>query len=188
MSYWTTLGAAVLFILVLSIDLFACGFGYGASKTHVPFRKVLVINLIGSFVMAAGMICGHYLGEMLNKDIAMWLSFAFLFGLGIYKILYWFFTRKTCPVKKVSLIAWSETIVFGIILSIDGFVVGVGATIDSFEIAFIVTAFVISLFSDHVVFWLGQFFGAKVTEHICLNLSWISGAFLMIIATVGLFW
>ena len=182
-----TFGAAILLLLVVSIDLFVCGFGYGTSKIHVPFKKVLVINIIGSIMIGIGLFVGYWIGSQFNNGFASWLAFGILFGLGLFKFFAWLITKNKKQCRAIRLITWRETIVLGIVLAADGLVVGIGATVDSFGLAFICTVIALSLVTDHLVFWLGQSMGKKVTKRIKLDLSWLSGTLLMILAVVGIF-
>jgi len=187
MNYLTALGAAAVFMIIVSTDLLVCAFGYGVSKIHVPFRKVMVINLIGSLMIGTGLFVGYYIGSLLDDVVANGLAFGVLFGLGLFKITGWFLNRKKATDKKMRPITWAETIVLAVVLSFDGLAIGFGATIDDFGLAFILTVLVMSLVTDMFVFALGQRIGKRITKNTKLDLSWLSGALLMMLATVGLF-
>ena len=94
MNYIAVLGAAAVFTVIVSTDLFVCGLGYGSGRTRVPFRKVLLINIIGSVMIGIGLFAGQYIGSLLNEKVTNWLAFGVLTGFGLFKIGQWFFTRK----------------------------------------------------------------------------------------------
>jgi len=187
MNYLPILGAALIFIIIVSVDLFVCGFGYGASKIHVPFRKVLVINIIGTVMIGIGLFAGYFLSSVLNESIATWLAFGVLFGLGLYKVAEWFFVKRKTPAKEIRPISWRETIILAVALSLDGLAIGIATTVDNWGLVFIITVLSLSLITDIVFFTLGQRLGKRAIKNIKLDLAWISGVLLMGLAIVGLF-
>ena len=186
-------GVVIGFVLVISLDLFACGFGYGTGKNRVPPTKIFVINLMGTVVIGAGLFFGYFLSPHIDCTITEWLSFGILFCFGFLKLAQWLLTKfrntkKENPAQPTDIKAftWRETFILGIALSLDGFAVGFGATIATMGLPFIIAAIVLSLVTDPLVFALGQKIGGKVKERIHLDLSWLSGAILIVIAIVGL--
>ncbi|MCL2228258.1 MAG: manganese efflux pump [Firmicutes bacterium] len=178
---WVVIG----FILVISVDLFACGFGYGTGKNKVPPSKIFVINLLGTIVIGAGLFSGYLLRPIIDPEITKWVSFGILFCFGIIKLTQWFVSRGEQNTENTKF-TWRETFAIGIALSFDGFAVGFGATIASLGLPFIIAAIVLSLITDPLVFAVGQYIGGKVKERTTIDLSWLSGVILMIIAIVGL--
>ena len=184
MGYIGILGSALLFMLVISIDLFVCGLGFGLGKVHVSFRKVILINLIGTFMIGVGLFAGYYLRSFISESAVEWIAFSVLFGLGLYKVVQWCCKKENT--ETVRPITWPEACILGIGLSLDGMAIGLGVTIGNMGMSFIVTAIVLSLVTDPLVFAIGQFVGKRLTKRARLDLSWLSGALLVMIATVGL--
>ena len=181
MRYIEILGAALIFVLIVSFDLFVFGFSYGVSKVHVPTRKVFIINILGSIIMGAGMLSGFFLGHVFQGKIAIWISFGAFLGLGLFKIIGWLASsnKESAPVKPIS---WTETVMLGVLLSIDEFIIGLGGAIANPGLAFILTTILLSIIAGHVVFTCGQFAGKKLTAKTQLNLSWVSGVAMLVMA------
>jgi putative Mn2+ efflux pump MntP len=178
--------SAVIFVLVVSIDLFACGFAYGANNIKVPFKKVLVINVTGKVLVGAGLFAGYFLGGLMADEVGIWLGFSILFTLGLIKTIQWYLTRK--KINKVARqISWREAFVLGALLSFDGLAAGLGVTISDMPFSFIFIVLGISLISDQLVFSGSRYLGQKVTKKANLNLGWLCGVTLMTVAVCKLF-
>jgi len=179
--------AAVIFVLIVSIDLFACGLAYGASKVRVPFTKVLAINLVGKVMVGASLFAGYYLGELVPTAVGIWLGFSVLVTVGIVKVIQWYLTRNKPFTPNANGISWYEAIILGIVLSLDGDAMAFGATMTDMPMMFIFAVLGIALISDQVVFLASQYLGGKFTKKANLNLGWLSGVIIIAVATAKLF-
>jgi len=178
--------SAVIFVLIVSIDLFACGFAYGANNIKVPFKKVLVINVTGKVLVGAGLFTGYFLGGLMPDEVGIWLGFSILFTLGLVKAVQWYLTRK--KINTVArCITWREAIILGALLSFDGLAAGLGVTISDMPLSFIFIVLGLSLVTDQLVFSGSRYLGAKVTKKANLNLGWLCGVVLMTVAIIKLF-
>jgi len=75
-----------LLVFVLGVDALVCSFSYGVSKIRIPFKSLLVINLITLLLLAFGVMIARFLGEFLPPTFVYVLSFLILFTLGLSKI------------------------------------------------------------------------------------------------------
>jgi len=173
------IGVALIFVLVVSVDLFACALAYGTSKVHVSFFKVLVINIMGKIMITGGLVAGYFLGNVVPDVVSVWVCFAILFALGIVKL----FTKQDTDKQSIS---WFEVLTLGVVLSVDGAVTAIGATMVNMPIAFIFAVLGISLVTDQAVFIGGQKLGNRITKKANLNLGWLSGVILITVAMVKL--
>ncbi|MCL2521417.1 MAG: manganese efflux pump [Erysipelotrichales bacterium] len=206
---------AWVLVLAVGIDAFACSFGYGTSKVKIPFKSVMIINLVCTALLSVGLFFGALLGNFLTDSIAGWISFAILFSLGVFKIFdstikkiirkrngvnkevkFTFFNLQFLlkvyadPVEADSddskELAPKEAAPLAIALGLDGlsvgFGIGIGITIAN---AFLIVG--LSLFTDIILVIFGCFLGNRLAKKISLDLSWLSGVILIIIAFVGLF-
>jgi len=178
--------SAVIFVLIVSIDLFTCGFAYGANNIKVPFKKVAAINLTGKVLVGAGLFTGYFVGGFLADRVAVWLGFGILFTLGLVKSVQWYLTRK-----KINTVArqitWRESIILGALLSFDGLAAGLGVTISDMPLSFIFIVLGLSLITDQLVFSGSRYLGAKTTKKANLNVGWLCGVTLMTVAVTKLF-
>jgi len=174
----TILSALVLAVIV-SIDTFASGFGYGASKTKVPLRHIVVIDIIGSILLGSGLLLGFLVGHLVHTDITKVLSIGILVAMGGYKILSFVVKRIKKSVDVPCEIKWTETIVLAVALSFDNMAVGIGAAIHDASLVFCIAVIVFSIATDFLFFISGHSLGEKVTKKTSLDLSWLSGVVLI---------
>ena len=135
-------------------------------------------------MIGVGLFAGYYLRFVISENVVEWLAFSVLFGLGLFKTLQWCCKQNTS--EAVRPISWVEACVLGVGLSLDGMAIALGVTITSMGIPFIVTVLALSLVTDPAVFAFGQFVGKRITKKTRVDLSWLSGALLILIAVVGL--
>lgn len=176
--------AALVFIVAVSADVFACGFAYGSGSLHVGFKKVMLINIIGSSMLGAGLFIGYFLSFALKDSLSMWLGLCIFTALGLGKLLQWLITRKKNKAKKIRKVTWRETILLGIMLSIDGMTAGIGASMTFLSLTFIFIVLGISLFSDVIFYMLGQQLGQKFAQKTSLDLGWLSGVVLLLLGAL----
>jgi putative Mn2+ efflux pump MntP len=141
---------------------------------------VLCINLIGKLTVGAGLFTGYYLGIFVPENIGSFIGFLILFSLGIIKTVQWLFSSKKVGQKKN--ISWSEAIILGFVLSFDGSAMAVGAMTAAMPCAFIVAVLGISVFTDQIVFVASQYIGKNLIKKANLDLGWLSGFAIMIVA------
>jgi len=206
---------AWVLVLALGIDAFACSFGYGTSKVKIPFKSVIIINLVCSILLSAGLLFGSAFGNLLTENAAGWIAFIILFTLGIFKIFdstvkkiirkhngvdkevkFSLFNMQfllkvyadpvEADIDDSKELTPKEATPLAIALGLDGLSVGFGIGIGITLInAFIIIS--LSLFTGIVLVIFGCFLGNKIAKKMSLDLSWLSGVILIIIAIVGLF-
>ena len=181
------LTASVIFIAIISIDLFTISFAYGTSGVKMPFKRVLVINIIGKVLIGGALVAGYFLGEIIPGIISIWLGFSILFALGLFKVVQYFLTRASDkPLKNIS---FKEALVLGFVLSIDGVAVSLGTIIGGMPFYFIYIVIGVMLVTDQLVFLLGNHLGLflKRRQKVrTMNLNWLAGVILIIVAVVKL--
>ena len=199
---------ALLLTTALSLDAFAASFAYGSSKIKIPFKSVMVINIIGSLVLASSIYLGALLRPFIPAEIASGLAFVILFTLGLIKIFDAAFKslirKYSDAYKKVEFslldfkfiltvyanperadvdssraLSPKEAVVIAAALSLDSFAVGFGAGLISIN-HFQIIAF--SLVTDVVAIVLGCRLGNKIAEKSPVNMSWLGGIILILIA------
>jgi len=179
--------SALLLAVVISIDTLASGFAYGTSNTKVPIRHIIVIDLICSLLLGISLFFGLYISGCIDYKATKIVSIVILKAMGGYKLVT-YFIRKTKEVPNTPRrIGWAETIVLGLVLAVDGMAVGFGASIHSTSLVFCLSAIAFSLITDFVFFMLGHRTGRKITKKTRLDLSWLSGAVLILLGAIKLF-
>jgi len=203
---------ALLIVTALSTDAFVSGFAYGANRIKIPFTSVTVINVICSAILAASLFFGSLLGPFLPPYLTAAICFVLLLGLGLSKLfdsaVKAFIQKHTEFRRKIRFSAFnlrfilniyanpeeadrdhsrilspSEAAYLAVALSLDGLAVGFGAGITDTN-PILVVAF--SLISDMLGVMLGCWLGNRITRKLNLNLTWLSGALLILLAFLKL--
>ena len=203
---------AWILVMALGIDAFACSFGYGTNKIKIPFSSAMLINVIGTLLLAIGLYAGAAIGRFLPEGAAGLIAFAILFCLGISKIFdstikrlirkyngidkdftFSFFRLafilkvyadpEEADFNKSKVLSPKEAAPLAIALGLDGLSVGFGIGLTSISIFLILG---LSLISDLLAILFGAYLGNKLAQRVNLDLSWISGVILIIIAILSL--
>lgn len=206
-----TIFESIMIVTALSMDAFVASFAYGANRVKIPFSSVTVINVICSSILAISLFFGTIIGNFIPENITHIICFLILFVLGIMKLgeslSVWFVKNHKYP-RYINLSFWSldleiivrtnynddptpnfkvlgikEAVSLSIALSLDGLAVGFGAALANANATQIVA---FSLISDMLAVMLGCFIGRKLAEKISINLSWLSGIMLTILAVMKL--
>ena len=204
---------ALVLVIAIGVDAFACSFGYGASKIKIPFKSVVIINFVCCALFAVGLFLGTSIGHFLLEGVDRWIAFAILFSLGVFKlfdstikkairnrkgvakevkfslfnlgfVLKIYADPESADIDGSKELSPKEAAPLAIALGLDGLSVGFGVGIG----AAIASAFLLvslSLVIGIILVMLGCFLGNKVAKRTSLDLSWISGGILITIAMVG---
>lgn len=199
---------ALLLTTALSIDAFAASFAYGSSKIKIPFKSVMIINIIGSLVLGISLYLGIFFRPFVPGEAADALAFGILFTLGLFKIfdstVKSFIRKYNDSSKKMEfsafdlkfiltvyanperadtdssrIISSKEAIAIAVALALDSFAVGFGAGLANVNHLQIIT---FSLFTDVIAIVLGCRLGNKIAEKSPVNLAWLGGVILILLA------
>ena len=203
---------AILLVCALSMDAFVASFAYGTSKIKIPFKSAMTINLVCTTILAIALFIGSIISKYIPSVFTTSICFAVLLILGITKLFD--STLKTILNKSVTLsrdvsfklfdfnfflricldsteadidhsyeLSTKESLSLAIALSLDGLAAG-------FSTGLIVTNYfqiiLFSLIVNILAVLLGCFIGNKVAQKSELNLSWLSGATLILLAFLKL--
>ncbi|MBC5628845.1 sporulation membrane protein YtaF [Clostridium sp. NSJ-6] len=199
-----------LLVTALSMDAFVASFAYGTNKIKIPFKSVAIINIICTSFLAIALLVGNIVKDYIPAEVTSWVCFSVLFILGIikifdsslkswlkkgvsnsqdvsFKLLDFRFFLKVCSDSteadrdKSKILSSMEATSLAIALSLDGLAAGFSVALleaNFFEIV------IFSLITGMIAVILGCFIGNKVAEKININISWISGLILMILAFI----
>lgn len=192
---------SLLLVIAVCIDSFAAAFGIGSARIKIPLRSALVISLVGSLFLSLSAAFAGVLRIAVSERVCTWLSFFLLTGLGIFNLFQNFFknilsrgAKKGNPAmmffdgasadtdgsKSISV---KEALVLSAALSADSVVTGIGAGLDSINLpALSVFALVLGFIS--IVG--GEAIGRKIVSTLDLNLGWLCGSILIILAFLSL--
>jgi len=205
---------AWMLVIALGIDAFACAFGYGASKIKIPFKAVMLINIVTSGLLSAGLFFGTAIGHFLPEEAAEWIAFGILVALGIYKLfdsavkkairkrnginkniefslfklnflLKIYANPEAADADESKELSLREATPLAVAVGLDGLSVGFGVGIAA-ATANVLLIVGLSLISDILAVVLGCYLGNKIAKRLSLDLSWLSGVILIGIAVAGI--
>lgn len=203
---------SLLIVTALSIDAFLSGFSYGTNQIRIPFLSVFVISMICSLILAISLLFGAILKPWLPIELTAALCFLLLFGLGVTKIfdstVKAFIRRHAAFEKKIHfsvshfgfilniyadpevadrdhsrVLSTSEASCLALALSLDSLAVGFSAGLSQANPILLIT---FSLLFNILAITLGFLIGNHLSKNSQLDLSWLGGAILILIAILKL--
>ena len=202
--------STIVFSLALSIDAFVASMAYGASDIKIPFISCLIIAAVCSGFLGIALLFGSMIKSFMPIYITKIAGFTILFLLGGVKLLdssiKAYIRKKNTVSKQIHFSLWNlqfiihiyadpekadldashtlsskEAASLAIALSLDGLAAGFGGGLASFSVLLtIFISFIMGLFCVLIGSKLGQ----MLTKKISVDLSWISGIFLIILAFI----
>ncbi|KNF08609.1 putative membrane protein [Gottschalkia purinilytica] len=203
---------SILLVSALCLDAFVASIAYGTNKIKIPFKSVTVINIVCSSILAISFFLGSIVKKILPENVTIIISFTILMGLGIYylfeSIIKAYLKKKSYTNKKVNFklfdfrfvldiyadetkadfdnskyLSSREALYLALALSLDGMAIGFGSSLGNINYIQVV---LLSLISDMIAVLVGSFIGRKVVEKVKINLSWLSGLILIVLAIMKL--
>ncbi|MCL2563878.1 MAG: manganese efflux pump [Oscillospiraceae bacterium] len=203
---------AIILASALSVDALLASFAYGSQKIRIPVGSLLVISLICSGVLGLTLLLGGVMGEWMDDSLAAMFSFMILFGLGVIRvcdsslknwirrrgdlggqikfsafnlrfILQVYADPKTADADGSRTLSLPEAAALAIALSLDGIAAGLGAgLLGAGALLTVGVTFGLTVCAVAVGCRLGGRLAARVTA----DVSWVSGALLMLLAVLQL--
>ena len=199
----------VLICATLSTDCLACGLAYGTSKIKIPLKSALTVSLICALSPCISLLLGKIILPFLSEGTAKYISCGIMLLIGTFKLfeqLIKLFLSKKDEIKlklfnfnlilkiykndteadlnKDKVLSAKEAISLAAALSVDGIAVGFSAGFGGTNgLVMAAVLFSMSMLSLYV----GTLIGKKLIQKTKLNLSWLSGVVLIVIALTKLF-
>lgn len=204
---------SLLLVLSLCLDTFVASIAYGADKIKIPFYSSIIINLICSLFLGISIFLGDILNNFIPINLATFFSFILLLSLGIYRIFEVFLKKYIRKVSSKDKPITFKVFDFKFVLQIyadetkadydnskllnakEAFYLAVALSFDSLAVGFssglayvnytqvVLLCFLIGI----LCLILGSKFGRYFSNIIDINLSWLSGALLIILAFIKTF-
>jgi len=204
---------SLLLVLSLCLDTFVASMAYGADKIKIPFYSSIIINLICSLFLGISIFLGDILNNFIPINIATFFSFILLLSLGIYRIFEVFFKKYIRKVSSKDKPITFKVFDFKFVLQIyadeikadydnskllsakEAFYLAIALSLDSLAVGFssglvyvnytqvILLCFLVGI----ICLTLGSYLGKYFANIIDVNLSWISGVLLIILAIMRTF-
>ena len=203
----------LILVLSVSIDSFLASISYGTSKIKIPLRSVLILDIISSTMLGISLLIGTFLQDYISLNIAKTISFMILFFLGIYRlfegllksyinnrssdlspfkfrlfdfhfVLQVYADEIKADFDKSKILTSKEALYLAFALSLDSLAVGFGSSLITINY---IEVFIFAIIIGFLVILLGSFIGKKFVENTNLNLAWLSGSMLIILAFLRVF-
>ncbi len=199
---------AAILASTLSLDAFIASFAYGSNKIKIPLPSIVVINLVCSGILGAFLILGSVIRPYLPANVSSILCFLILFFIGLIKlldnitksiirkygdiaknirfsllnfklVLSVYANPEKADLDQSKSISSAEAFSLAVALSLDGMAVGFGAALGAVNgLALFLASFV----TDTAAILLGVYIGNKIASSLRFNISWLSGAVLIVMA------
>lgn len=198
----------ILLVISLCIDAFIASFAYGTSRIKIPFLSGTVMTCISTSLLVVSLGLGSLIRELLPEPMTLFLCFLVLFLLGISRLFEGFlknFLNKKArssdhieftlfdfklilnvyadsilaDIDHSKILSTREALYLGVALSLDSLVVGLGAGLDIFHYHEVIT---FSLLFNASSLLLGGYLGRRFAKKLNVDLSWMSGAVLILLA------
>lgn len=202
----------ILLVTALSVDAFVASFAYGTNKIKIPLKSVAVIGIVCTGILGFSLFLGNLVSPFIPPLLTKIICFIVLFTLGIVRFFEaslksWVkkdkFSRQKVSFKFLNInfflyvcidgteadkdhsndLTPSEAFSLAVALSLDGLAAGFSAGLTDINyLAVIATSLVINM----LAVLLGCLIGNKIVQKTTLNLSWLSGVVLMVLACMKL--
>ncbi len=203
---------SLLLVASICLDAFFASIAYGTNKIKIPFISSFIISSVGAIILGISLFFGGFIKKFIPGDYAIFLSFTILLIIGIYRLFESLFKtfiqkRKSSdkPLKfklfdmnfvlqiyadetiadfdKSKVLSPKEALYLSIALSFDSLAVGFGSSLSG---GGYIETIILCLVLGIICITLGYIIGKKVVEKTNLNLSWISGFILILLAFLKL--
>lgn len=201
---------SLLLVSSLCIDSFVASIAYGTSKINIPPLSTIIINLVCTSTLAFSLFLGSVVKNFLPGNIPAILGFILLITLGVYRLFEYMFksyitkkSRSDIPLTfkifdfnfvlevyadeikadfdKSKSLNSKESFYLALALSLDSIAVGFGSSLVNINyLQVLILCFIIGILAVSI----GVFLGRKFAEKLNLELSWLSGILLIILAIV----
>lgn len=202
----------ILLVLALSLDAFVASIAYGTNKIKIPFKSITIINVVCALSLALSIFFGTMVKKILPQNLTIIISFLILILLGFYylfeSIVKSYLKKKSSLREKVKFklfniwfiidiyvdetkadldksknLSSKEAFYLATALSLDSIAIGFGSGLGSINYLNII---LLSLVFHMIAIWGGLYIGEKFISRSKINLSWLTGAILIVLAFLKL--
>lgn len=198
----------LLFLLAVSLDSLTAGLSYGTSRVQIRVLSAVFLIFIPSITITLMMQLGSWLFSFIPADFFAALSFLLLFVLGCARLLEslirhyadkypsiigkWackikqlniiftiYFSPEDANKQDIQVLSPKEAFCLSLALSLDSMLASMAFSYQVNSLAFF---FLLAVFFQFLLFFTGFGFGLFLSRKSNLNLSWLSGLFLLLLA------
>lgn len=211
-AFFLSLLGSILLVAAPSVDAFVASLAYGTDKIKIPALSILVISGVCTGILGVSLAAGKLIQPLLPPHLIGGICFSILCVLGVIKLfdsaVKSFIRRHQSGQKRLSFqlfdlrfilqiyvdstaadqdrsrsLSPAEASSLAFALSIDGLAAGLGAGLTEGSP---VPTIIVSLLVTALAVAVGGLVGRKLAEKLSFDLSWLSGALLIILAFLKL--
>ena len=190
--------ALLIFLVAVSIDSLTAGLTYGTQRVQIKFPAYLILTCVPAVFITTANRIGSSLSLLIPASALPVLSFTLLFILGCSKLsesMIRLLARKHpsltrnwgCKIKQINIIFTvylsPEALLLSLALSLDSVLVGMAFNTGPVPAA---ALFILSAIFNLTLFAAGYGLGHLVSSVLHIDLSWLSGLFLLLLAVNSL--
>lgn len=183
----------LLLIAAVSVDGFVCAVGIGSAGIKIPARSAAVISLTGTVFLTLAVAFADMVSVFLAGTLCTVISSLLLILLGIFNLCSGIIRRRSSEDSPLSMlfdgakadtdrsktISCREALGLAVLLSADSLVTGVSVGLGDISLLpLIISSFVIGFLSVII----GGYIGKRIIYTGKINLQWVCGIILIIIA------
>lgn len=175
---WIAFLNGILLIAGLTTDSFVVSFSYGTQNVRLSGKIILIMNLVMSLLLAAGIWAGSVIEDFFPKSFALTAGALILLGMGGYRIFRFFFPGKPQKERETRELDYVQGFLLAVLLSLDGITAGVGTgLVQARSFLLIPGIFLGGTFMMGAGWKAGNHFQDMLQK----DVSWISGICLMVL-------
>ncbi len=200
--------ALMVFLLAVTLDSLTAGLTYGIRGVHIKALSYIILVCVPALFIAAANQIGTLLAYLLPPQVLSRISFTLLSVLGISKLAESLIRRLArkhpslagnwgCKIKQINIVftvylspedanqedlqtlSAKEALLLSLALSLDSILVGMAFTAET--ISWLLLFLFAALF-NLLFFLLGYLLGHFLCHLFRVDLSWLSGLFLLLLA------
>ena len=201
---------SILLVLSLCVDAVVASFAYGTNKIKISFLSGTIISLISTAFLFLSITLGSWIKNFLPPNLTTIICFFILLFLGISRlfegVLKNFLNKKAeqpnhiefnlfdfklilnvyadatkADVDHSKTLSAKEALYLGVALSLDSLVVGLGIALTTVNLLQIIT---FSIILNGLAIFSGAILGKKCADTLDIDISWLSGFILIVLAII----
>lgn len=198
----------LIFMLAVSVDSLSAGFAYGTSRVQIKPLAGLFLVFIPSVTITLMTRVGSFIFSLFPSRIFSTLSFLLLFSLGCEKLIEsltrhlaarypniignWackikqlniiftiYFSPEDANTKDTKVLSAQEAFFLSLALSLDSILASMAF---SCQVPSLIIFFLLAVLFHFLLFLSGYILGGLVSKKFSIDLSWLSGLFLLLLA------
>ena len=198
----------LLFMLAVSIDSLSAGFAYGTSRVQIKPLSGILLVFIPSVTITLMTKIGAYIFSLFPTWLFSTLSFLLLFILGCEKLIESLIRHLAarhpdiignwaCKIKQLNIIftiyfspedankqdtqvlSAKEAFFLSLALSLDSILASMAF---SYQVPSLIICFLLAVIFHFLLFLSGFVLGTLISKKFSIDLSWLSGLFLLLLA------